>query len=43
MSNWFAMGGYGIYVWGSLGAVLAGFLLELFSLHLRLKAIAKSQ
>jgi heme exporter protein CcmD len=37
------MGGYGIYVWGSLGVVLACLLLELFSVHLRFRAIVKSQ
>jgi len=38
MNNWLAMGGYGIYVWGSLAAVVACLLIELIVLRMRFKS-----
>jgi heme exporter protein CcmD len=40
MTNWFAMGGYGVYVWGSCGMVVACLLIELIHLRLRFKKIS---
>ena len=34
-SDFFAMGGYALYVWGSVGACAAGLLLEVVALRLR--------
>jgi len=39
MNNWLEMGGYGLYVWGSMSVVLACAVIELISLRLRMKAI----
>jgi len=39
MMTWLAMGGYGLYVWGSMGVVLACVVIELIGLRLRSKAI----
>ncbi|MET3106257.1 heme exporter protein CcmD [Oxalobacteraceae bacterium GrIS 2.11] len=43
MSNWLAMGGYGLYVWGSVGMVLACLAVELISVRMRFKALLKSE
>ena len=37
-SDFFAMGGYALYVWGSVGACAAGLLLEVVALRLRRRA-----
>ncbi len=37
--DFFAMGGYALYVWGSLGATGAALLLEIFLLARRRRAI----
>ena len=34
-SDFFAMGGYALYVWGSVGACALGLLLEVVALRLR--------
>jgi heme exporter protein D len=39
MGEFFAMGGYGLYVWGSYGATFALITLELVSLVLRRRAL----
>jgi len=39
MNTWIEMGGYGLYVWGSLLAVLLCFVVELLGLRLRLKSL----
>ena len=38
-ADFFAMGGYGLYVWGSFLAVLGGCVVEVVGLRLRKKAI----
>ena len=37
--SWLAMGGYGLYVWGSLGMCLAVFIAEVASLRARRRAL----
>ncbi len=37
-SDFFAMGGYALYVWGSVGVCAAGLLLEVVALRLRRRA-----
>jgi len=39
VNSWWDMGGYGVYVWGSLGVVVLAVLIEQVALRLRLKAI----
>ena len=39
MNSWFAMGGYGLYVWGSMFAVLLCVAVELIGLRLRMKSL----
>jgi heme exporter protein D len=41
-SEFFAMGGYGPYVWGSLSAVFAALAWEMAALALRWKAAVRS-
>ncbi|MDH4374982.1 MAG: heme exporter protein CcmD [Ramlibacter sp.] len=41
LSAWLAMGGYGLYVWGSLGMCAAVFAGELLSLRAQRRALAK--
>jgi heme exporter protein D len=36
--NFWAMGGYGLYVWGSYGLMLLVFVIEIISLRARRKA-----
>ena len=38
MSEFFAMGGYGLYVWGSYAGTVAVMVIELVSLRLRRRA-----
>ena len=38
-SQFFAMGGYGLYVWGSLGMCVLVLLLEISQLSLRKRAL----
>jgi heme exporter protein D len=38
-SEFFAMGGYALYVWGSMAAVAACLLFEVLGLRLRARAI----
>jgi heme exporter protein D len=38
-SDFFAMGGYGLYVWGSYGVTIALVVMELVSLVLRRRAL----
>lgn len=38
-SEFFAMGGYGLYVWGSYGVTMALIAMELVSLVLRRRAL----
>ncbi len=38
-ASWLAMGGYGVYVWGSLGMCLAVFIAEGWSLRARRRAL----
>lgn len=38
-NDFFAMGGYALYVWGSVLAVAAGIAVEVASVRFRLKAI----
>jgi heme exporter protein D len=38
-ADFWAMGGYGLYVWGSMAAVLLGLLLELGGLLVRRRAV----
>ena len=38
MSEFFAMGGYGLYVWGSYAVTLAVMVIELVSLRMRCRA-----
>ena len=38
-SQFFAMGGYGLYVWGSLGMCVLVLLLEISQLSLRQRAL----
>jgi heme exporter protein D len=38
-SEFFAMGGYGLYVWGSYGVTMALIVMELVSLVLRRRAL----
>ena len=38
MSEWLAMGGYGLYVWGSIGVSLLLPLIECAALRLRRRA-----
>ena len=40
-SDFFAMGGYGLYVWGSYGVTLILIVLELVLLALRRRAILR--
>ncbi len=40
LSAWLAMGGYGLYVWGSLGMCAAVFACELLSLRAQRHALA---
>jgi heme exporter protein D len=40
-SDFFAMGGYALYVWGSFFMVFGFMLCELFALRLRGKAVRK--
>jgi len=42
MTEFFAMGGYGFYVWSSMGMVLFLLLLEPLLLHLQRKRIIKN-
>ena len=37
--DWFAMGGYGLYVWGSMGMCVAVFVAEGLSLRARRRAL----
>lgn len=37
-AEFFAMGGYGLYVWGSVGVTVAALVLELFVLSRRRKS-----
>ncbi|HBT31664.1 MAG: heme exporter protein CcmD [Pusillimonas sp.] len=37
-ADFFAMGGYGLYVWGSVGVTVAALILELFVLGQRRKS-----
>ena len=39
VNSWWDMGGYGVYVWGSLGVVVIAILIEQVALHLRFKSI----
>jgi heme exporter protein D len=39
MNTWIEMGGYGLYVWGSMGVVLLCFAVELLGLRLRLTSL----
>ena len=39
LASWLAMGGYGLYVWGSLGMCLAVFIAEGWSLRARRRAL----
>ena len=39
MSEFFAMGGYALYVWGSYGVTLAVIVAEVVLLHLRKRNI----
>jgi heme exporter protein D len=41
VSAWLAMGGYGLYVWGSMGMCAAVFAGELLSLRAQRHALAK--
>ena len=41
-SEFFAMGGYALYVWGSFGACALAFLLEPLLINLRHKAIVRT-
>jgi heme exporter protein D len=41
-SEFFAMGGYGLYVWGSFGACLVAFAIEILMLRARTRAIHKA-
>ena len=41
MSEFFAMGGYGFYVWGAYGVVALCILAELLSLRARRRSAAK--
>jgi len=41
MNEFFAMGGYGFYVWGAYGVVALCVVAELLSLRARRKAAAK--
>ena len=38
-SDFFAMGGYALYVWGSMAVVCGSILLEVLGLRLRAKSI----
>jgi heme exporter protein D len=38
-SDFFAMGGYALYVWGSMAVVCGSILLEVIGLRLRAKSI----
>ena len=42
-SDFLAMGGYGLYVWGSFGVTALVMLLELWSLSMRRKSLLASQ
>jgi len=42
LSEFAAMGGYGVYVWGSFGVTAGVMLVEMFSLRARRKALALS-
>ncbi len=41
LANWFAMGGYGLYVWGSMGMCVAVFVAEGLSLRARRRALVQ--
>ena len=43
LADFFYMGGYGLYVWGSLGACLAGMLIEPWLLRQRRRSQAMSR
>jgi heme exporter protein CcmD len=43
MNSWLAMGGYGLYVWGSLAVVVACMLIEVIGLRLRFKSLVKNE
>ncbi len=44
VSDFFAMGGYGLYVWGSFGVCAAAMIIEpLLVLHRRQRAILQIQ
>ena len=40
LEDFLAMGGYGLYVWGSFGVTALAIAVELFALRLRRKALA---
>lgn len=40
LEDFLAMGGYGLYVWGSFGVTALVIAVELFALRLRRKALA---
>ncbi len=42
-SDFLAMGGYGLYVWGSFGVTALLMLLEMWSLSVRRKSLLASQ
>ena len=39
LEDFLAMGGYGLYVWGSFGVTALAIAVELFALRLRRKAL----
>lgn len=41
MSEWFAMGGHGLYIWGSYGVALLIFVFEVFLVRSQRKSILK--
>ena len=40
LEDFLAMGGYGLYVWGSFGVTALAIAVELFALRMRRKALA---
>jgi heme exporter protein D len=40
-AEFFAMGGYGLYVWGSMGMCGAALVAELVLIHLRRRALVR--
>ncbi len=41
LADWLAMGGYGLYVWGSVGMCAAVFAIEGLSLRVRRRALLR--